>query len=78
MDIAIDKLKHSFVGILLCFAFYVTEVLHVNHIWAYLFCLVIAATREIEQKITKKGTPELLDFLYTIIAPTIFYIFTFL
>lgn len=77
-DITPDKLKHLAAGVILCLSFYMTALFQANHIWALGFCTVIAAGREIQQKINKKGTAEFMDFLYTMVSPIIFYIFTIL
>lgn len=73
-SIAIDKLRHSFVGILLITLYFVTSVLNISEIWALIGSVILAGGNEVYQKVTKSGEPSLLDFLYTMIAPVLVFI----
>ena len=62
--IAQDKIKHLAVGI-----FFSALIPFIN-IYSLLLCVVLAFGKEIYDYLSKKGTPEVLDAVYTI-APTL-------
>ena len=66
-----DKLKHFFIGYIISLA------LPFIGIYALYICIAIAVAKEIYDKISKKGTPEILDVVYTV-APAVINYFIFL
>lgn len=62
--IAQDKLKHLAVGIL--FSILIPFI----GIYSLLICVILAFGKEVYDYLSKKGTPETLDAVYTI-APTL-------
>lgn len=64
-----DKLKHFYIGsfvLFICLCFF-------SMWWSFLIVSLVAITKEIFDYISKKGTPEFLDFLFTIL-PSILYL----
>ena len=62
--IAQDKLKHLAVGI------FFSSLIPFIGIYSLLICVVLAFGKEVYDYLYKKGTPEVLDAVYTI-APTL-------
>lgn len=72
--IPLDKLRHIATGVFLCLAYIPCILLSIDILFGLIFCGAIAAGKEIYDKVTKKGTPEVMDALTTMIAPALFYI----
>lgn len=66
-----DKLKHFFIGYIISLA------LPLIGIYALYICIAVAVCKEIYDKVSKKGTPEILDIVYTV-APCALNYFIFL
>ena len=62
-----DKYKHLVVGLIIFLSFCLVFKVLV----AFLVTLFVAILTEIYDKITKKGTPEIMDILATITVPLI-------
>lgn len=72
---AYDKLKHLYLWSLLFFG----AMIFVSDWRAYLFAVVTAAGKEIVyDKLMKKGNPELKDFLFGILIPSLYMIRVYL
>ena len=63
-----DKLKHFFIGYIISLA------LPFIGIYALYICIAVAVGKEIYDKISKKGTPEILDIAYTVAPCAINYL----
>ena len=63
-----DKLKHFFIGYIISLA------LPFIGIYALYLCIAVAVGKEIYDKISKKGTPEVLDIVYTVAPCAINYL----
>ena len=68
--LAHDKLKHFFVGFFIFIAF--SAVL--GNLAGFVITMFIGIFYEIYQQITKKGTPEFLDAVYTGLAGFLIYL----
>lgn len=69
-----DKLKHNYWGTLASVVYIPTILLDIDPLYALGICVIIAAGKEIYDKKTKKGKPELKDFLFTMLTPVIIYL----
>jgi len=65
-NIAHDKILHFFYG----FFIYAISLIFLDRYYDLIPVFIIAIGKEIYDKITKKGTPEVMDFVYTI-APSV-------
>lgn len=65
-----DKGKHAIVGTLI----YLGVWYAFGSLAAILFTVAVAGLVELYDYVSKKGTPELLDFLATVAIPTTLYI----
>jgi len=70
MKIPQDKQKHLAVGVI------ISLTIPFIGIYGLLLCLVAGVGKEIYDYISKKGTPEILDAVYTIIPAIIVYLIT--
>ena len=68
--IAQDKANHFIYGCIICFL----SGLVFNPINSILITFLIALSKEIYDKLSKKGTPEILDIIYTIIGGLIIFL----
>ena len=66
--IAQDKLKHLAVGILF------SALIPFINIYSLLICVILAFSKEIYDYLSKKGTPETLDAVYTIVPTLLTYL----
>ncbi len=66
MKIAKDKKLHFLVGFLIALLVNIYAV------------IVIGALKEIYDKVSKKGTPELLDFIYTVVGGLMAYLLLYI
>ena len=57
-----DKLLHFFYG----FIIYFSANIFLNEWKSFIIVCIIAIAKETRDKVTKKGTPEIMDILYTI------------
>lgn len=64
-----DKLKHVLAGVYMSFLYFPAIFFNISILIPFFVCFAIAAGREIKQKIDKSGTPEIADFLFTMIVP---------
>lgn len=65
-----DKMNHLFFGTLLFLLFSLVFDIHMG----FVFVTIVGATVECVDYVSKKGTPEILDFIYTILVPMFVYI----
>ena len=66
-----DKLKHFFIG------YFISLSIVFIGVYGVFLTLAIAVAKEIYDKVSKKGTPEILDIVYTV-APCALNYFIFL
>lgn len=72
--IPLDKLRHIVAGVLFCLFYLPCILFKIDILFGFIFCAGVAAGKEIYDNVTKKGTPEIIDALTTMIAPALFYI----
>jgi hypothetical protein len=65
-----DKETHALYGFFIFLIFWFLINIHVSLILVH----VIAISVELWDYFSKKGTPEFLDYLYTVILPTLIYV----
>ena len=68
MKLAIDKQKHLAVGIIL------SLTIPFIGIYGLILCYVIGIGKEVYDYVSKKGTPEVLDAVWTVLPGTLLYI----
>lgn len=66
--IAQDKLKHLVVGILF------SALIPFIGIYSLLICVILSCGKEVYDYLSKKGTPETLDAVYTIMPTLLTYL----
>ncbi len=66
MKIAKDKKLHFLVGFAIAFFLNIYLV------------VIVALAKEVRDKVSKKGTPELLDFIYTVVGGILAYLILYL
>lgn len=68
-----DKVLHFIVGAVICLM-----LMQIIDYWAILPIIIIGALKEIYDKVSKKGTPDFYDFLYTVLGGSFVLLFMFL
>ena len=63
-----DKLKHFFIG------YFISLSIIFIGVYGVFLTLAIAVAKEIYDKVSKKGTPEILDIVYTVAPAVINYL----
>ena len=63
-----DKLKHFFIG------YFISLSIVIIGVYGVFLTLAIAVAKEIYDKVSKKGTPEILDIVYTVAPAVINYL----
>lgn len=66
-----DKLKHFFIG------YFISLSIVFIGVYGVFLTLAIAIAKEVYDKVSKRGTPEMLDIVYTV-APAVINYFIFL
>jgi len=67
-----DKKKHLAAGFAIC----AIVSLLCGYAVGFIVAAIAAAGKEVRDYITKKGTPELADFVYTIVGALVFIVFS--
>ena len=60
--IPVDKANHFIAGAIICGI----AILFIPVLYAFLITALVGATKEIYDLVSKKGTPDIKDFLFTI------------
>lgn len=69
--IPLDKANHAVVGSVV---YAVVKILTRNPVYAVAASIVAAVAKEVYDKVSKKGTPELMDIVATVVIPGLLYI----
>jgi len=63
-----DKLKHFLIGYL------ISLTLPLIGVYALYICIAVAVGKELYDKISKKGTPEIMDMVWTVLPCALNYL----